>query len=123
MKIGSCRVDEDGNILKLKREYHRQGWIFKDEEAFKNEPDSPCYVPELSDSVYTGSNFLKICNGQQEFAEELFDGVDWQHPETLKEEWIAAGEWANCEKCGKLINTGEDDADICPFCGEKIEEE
>ena len=43
LKIGSY-------TSKLMREYYRQGWIFKDEEAFLNRPDAVCYVPELSDT-------------------------------------------------------------------------
>ncbi len=52
----------------LEREYFRQGWIFKDWRAFRNNMDAPCYVPELDDTVYTKKNFLALCNNQEEIA-------------------------------------------------------
>lgn len=60
--VGICKVDEDKNIIELHREYFRQGWIFKDWEAFLNRPDDPCYVPELDDLVCTGNSFMALCN-------------------------------------------------------------
>lgn len=83
LKIGSIE-DNDGEYI-IHREFYRQGMIFKDEEAYKFHKDQPCYSPELSDSVYTGNDFLELCNCQQDLADELFEGVDWQHPESLKE--------------------------------------
>lgn len=83
LKIGSIE-DNDGEYIHH-REFYRQGMIFKDEEVYKFHKDQPCYSPELSDSVYTGNDFLELCNCQQDLADELFEGVDWQHPESLKE--------------------------------------
>ena len=95
--------------------------IFKDEEAYKFHKDQPCYSPELSDSVYTGNDFLELCNCQQDLADELFEGVDWQHPESLKEDWFVNGEWVECEECGKIINYGDGCNDTkCPNCGRKV---
>lgn len=91
LKIGSIE-DNDGEYI-IHREFYRQGMIFKDEEAYKFHKDQPCYSPELSDSVYTGNDFLELCNCQQDLADELFEGVDWQHPESLKEDWFVNGEW------------------------------
>ena len=91
-RIGICKIGRDGNIAELQREFFRQGWIFKDWETFQNHPDAPCYVPELSDTVYTAEDFLHICNGQREFTDQLFDGVDWQHPESLMEELMRNNE-------------------------------
>lgn len=121
MKVGICRIDEEGNIVELKREYYRQGWIFKDEDAFKNNPDAPCYVPELSDTVYTRNSFLEMCNGQPEIAEQVFDAVDWQHPETyLDEQWIGdEPELEECS-CGKWFWCYE--VKKCPYCGKEREE-
>ena len=82
-RIGACKVDEDGNLVELEREFSSQGWIFKDWGAFRNEMDAPCYVPELDDTVYTKQDFLELCNGQEEIAEELFGQLDWQSPSTL----------------------------------------
>ena len=40
-RIGICKVDADGNIVELQREYFSQGWVFKDWTAFQNHPDAP----------------------------------------------------------------------------------
>lgn len=121
MKVGICLTDEEGNIVELKREYYGQGLIFKDEDAFKNSPNEPCYVPELSDTVYTRNDFLRMCNGQEEIAEQVFDAVDWQHPETyLDEQWKGnEPELAECS-CGKWFWCY--DIKKCPYCGKEREE-
>lgn len=90
LKIGSIRKEKDGNYTIL-REYFRQGMIVKDEEAYRFHKDQPCYVPELSDSVYTGNDFLKMC-GDQILADKLFEEVDWQHPESTLEDWHVCGD-------------------------------
>ncbi len=100
--IGKCIVDAEGDIVELHREFFRQGWIFRDEEAYKNNPSAPCYVPELFDAAYTAEDFLNECEGSKEIADELFDSVDWQSPSTLLSEWIDAGEVAFCSYCHKL---------------------
>lgn len=125
LKVGSYTPpDENGNREKIVREFFRQGMVFKSGEAFYDteHPDRICYVPELSDSEYTRNDFLKMCNDQLEFAEELFDGVDWQHPETLMEDWFVNNEWVVCKGCGRLINYGDGSGDKnCPKCGWKVE--
>ena len=104
LKVGS--IEEKGGEYSISREYYRQGMIFKDEDAYRNRKDEPCYVPELSDSVYT----------------ELFEGLDWQHPETLIEDWIRNEEWVVCEGCGKLVDYGDGCNDkVCPNCGKEVE--
>ena len=123
-RIGICKIDQDGNIAELQREFFRQGWIFKDWEAFKNHSEAPCYIPELSDKVYTANDFLYLCNGQKELAEQLFDGVDWQHPESLVEEWMRNNEWVECPNCSSLVNYGDGSNDRnCPACRVKVGEE
>lgn len=77
----------------IERDYFRQGWIFKDEEAFLLYPDRVCYMPELSDSGYTRQDFLDMCNGQEKFARECFYAVDWQCPETWVDEQYRNLEW------------------------------
>lgn len=120
LKIGSIE-ENDGDYI-IKREYYRQGMVFKDEDAYRNRKNEPCYVPELSDFVYTGTDFLEMCNGQQDFADELFEGVDWQHPETLIDDWFKNDEWVQCEQCGMLINYGDGCNDKkCPNCGKEVE--
>lgn len=114
MAIGICKVDESGEILELKREYYGQGWIFKDLDAFRDR-HSPCYVPEISDSVYTGQDFLDLCNGQADIAEMIFCSVDWQHPETYLDEQFREGELDVCDSCGKIFESYG--VDKCPYCG------
>ena len=98
--------------------------IFKDEDTYRNRKNEPCYVPELTNSVYTGQDFIDICYGQKEFADELFDGVDWQHPESLMEDWLVNNEWVICEGCGKLINYGDGYNDKkCLNCGLEIKQD
>ena len=113
--IGICKVDKDGSIIELQKEFFRQGWIYKDWEAFHNRPDMPCYVPELFDVVYTRNDLIALCNGQEEIAEELFYQLDWQSPSTLMDEWEDTEGIDTCKKCGKLyfpFNTKK-----CPYCG------
>jgi hypothetical protein len=58
---------------------------------------------------------LNICNGQTDLAEEVYETVDWQHPETLIEDWEKNGELDTCKACGKMFNCyGETK---CPYCG------
>ena len=118
--VGSCEIRE-GEEPKIERKFWGQGNIFKSWDAYHNRPKAPCYVPELSDSVYTAEDFLHICNDQKEFADELFDGVDWQHPESLLEDWQRNNEWVNCPKCGKLVDFGDGTNDKkCPSCGAEV---
>ena len=117
-RIGICRTDEDGNIVELQREFFSQGWVFKDWDAFQNHPDAPCYVPELDDAVYTRNDFMALCNGQEEIAEELFYEVDWQNPSTLMNDWESAKEIETCEKCGKLFMSYN--VKKCPHCGTHV---
>lgn len=86
----------------------------------KEHPDKVCYIPELSDSLYTRQDFLDMCNGQEDIADRIFEAVDWQHPETyLEEQW--AEELAKCPACGKWFWCyGEH---YCPHCGAKHDEE
>lgn len=117
--IGECEVDENGEVVKLEREWFRQGYIYKNPDAYHNDKSAVCYVPELSDSLYTGQDFLDMCNGQPEIADQVFDAVDWQHPESYLDEqddeelWICrCGKWYWCYGVDK-----------CPHCGAKKEGE
>ena len=74
-------------VAQVDRDYYRQGWIFKDEEAFLHDQDQVCYVPELSDEAYTRRDFLRICGGDEELAKICFYNVDWQSPETWMDEY------------------------------------
>lgn len=85
--IGSLTYDQEGNVVKVDREYFQQGYIFKDDDAFENRPDDVCYVPELSDTLYTKRDFVNIAYGNEDLAKDLFETVDWQSPESLLTEW------------------------------------
>lgn len=65
----------------IERYIYRQGFIFKDEDAFLNRPDEVCYIAELSDKTYTRNDIVSICRGNEEIAREVFYNVDWQSPE------------------------------------------
>lgn len=124
LKVGSYTPPNgDGNGGKIAREFYRQGVIFKNDEAFYDteHPDRVCYIPELSDSTYTRTSFLEICNNQTELAEELYEAVDWQHPETLLEDWFRNGEVDTCKKCGKMFDCYEETK--CPHCGAAYEDD
>ena len=99
----------------IQREFYGQGYIVKDEPAFLSQPDRVCYVPELSDTLYTRRDFLRICNEQPELAQICFDCVNWEHPETWVEEQFLFGEWAECPACGKWDDAESNKA--CLFCG------
>lgn len=120
LKVGRYDPGDErtGRKKVLIREYCGQGMIFKDEEAYKEHPDRVCYVPELSDSTYTREDFLNLCDGNVEMADELFDNCDWQHPESLVEDWVVNGEWKKCERCGKLFDCQNEDS--CPECGKPV---
>lgn len=80
VKVGSFKpadeMNEKGAVIE--RDFYRQGNIFKDEEAYldKEHPDKVCYIPELSDSLYTRQDFLDMCNGQEDIADRIFEAVD-----------------------------------------------
>lgn len=113
--------DDAGKGEEIDRGYFRQGWVYKNPNAFYNEPDAVCYIPELSDTKYTRKDFLGMCSEQEDMAKELFDSVDWQHPETLIEDWMVNGEWDVCKKCEKIFDSYG--VEECPHCGAKVERE
>lgn len=121
LKIGSYMPGTEDRGAAIDREYYRQGWIFKDEEAYLHYPDRVCYVPELSDSAYTRQDFLDMCYGQEEMADMLFEMVDWQSPSTLQDELFDMQEIDFCPVCQKLyFMAGEQKP--CPVCGTNPEE-
>ena len=114
LKVGSYTAATVETTAVIEREFYGQGNIFKDVEAYNTRLDKVCYVPELSDTVYTHQDFLDIIDGQETLAVNLFDRVDWQHPETLLDDDIASGEYANCPNCGRLSACYEKTE--CPHC-------
>ena len=120
-RIGSCRIDKDGNIIRLHRGYSGQGWIYKDQAAFYDRPCAPYYVPELTDNIYTGNGLRELCCGQGEIAGRLFHELDWQNPSALMGEWEADGEIRACRNCRKLVLPY--DANTCPYCRAGVDQE
>jgi hypothetical protein len=121
LKVGTYVPETEEKEAVIQREYYRQGWIFKDEEAFLSHADQVCYVPELSDGAYTRQDFMALCNGQEDFATECFRAVDWQCPGTWVDEQYREDEWGYCPVCGKIYDmAGEVCA--CPVCGWNPEE-
>jgi hypothetical protein len=125
LTVGDFTPRTDDRNAVINREYYRQGWIFKSEEAFYEHLDKVCYVPELSETEYTRQDFLDLCNGREDFAKELFDVVDWQHPEVLLDEWFREGEWGECSSCGWLyssynVHEEESEPPICTKCGASL---
>jgi hypothetical protein len=102
-KVGHYTPASNETEAIVEREFYGQGYIFKDEEAYNTGLDKPCYIPELSDAVYTHQSFLDMMDGQEELAQDLFERVDWQHPETLIEEDFASGEYDICPECGRMF--------------------
>lgn len=122
--VGICKVNVNGEIIKLDRDLYGQGMVFKSWSAYKDRPTEPCYVPELSDFVYIARDFLEICNNQKEFVDKLFEGCDWQHPESLQEEWMRNNEWVKCSGCGRLVNYGDGSNNTeSRSCGTEVSEE
>lgn len=116
MVIGRHASAAGQAIELIERAYYRQGMIYKNTEAYIKNPDAVCYIPELSDSKYTHRNFLAMCNEQEEISEEVFEAVDWKHPETYIQEQLAAEEITICEQCGKWYWSY--DVNKCPLCGQ-----
>lgn len=92
LKVGRYTAGNSKNGVSelIERDFYGQGMVVKDEEAYldADHPHRICYIPELSDSLYTRQDFLDMCKGQREFADELFYACDWQHPESLMNDWI-----------------------------------
>lgn len=113
-RINWKEEDTVGKILPngdVEKEYHGQGCIYKNFKAFQDKSDEVCYVPELSDEKYTYKDFLdaaqkfidenedvkEYCQSEdttaEDIAENLFDMVDWQAPETLIADWEINGSY------------------------------
>jgi hypothetical protein len=86
--IGSIVYDEHTKSYSVERDATAQGFVFKSEENYMEHPELPCYVPELTDTIYTRQDFLDIAKKNRNLADFLFDMVDWQSPETLLDELL-----------------------------------
>lgn len=95
--------------------YQNDGVVYKNDKAFET-GEGVCYIPEfefenadenpfefyekaaiasvvennnyVAIQGYTRQDFIELCNGDEKWARELYDHVDWQHPETLWDEWL-----------------------------------
>ena len=65
-------------------------------------------------------SILAVCRGQKALAEEIFDALDWQNPQSLLEDGILNGELDIWEECGRIFDCYEGKAcpckqpDTCP---------
>lgn len=102
VKIGELRI-VDGDVS-VKQGYFDDGLafgrIFKDEEIYRLNWDAVCYVPEQGFSGipddegfyhnfdgFTHNDLLRICNGNRELCDALFDDLKWAYPSTYAFEW------------------------------------
>ena len=53
--IGECEVDEEGDIVKLCRGWFRQGWVFKDPEAYAHDKKACLLYPAPSPRDISGA--------------------------------------------------------------------
>lgn len=88
---GICYINEYGFECADKFEYFE---FYQKEMASSEITDNP-YVAL---NGYTRQDFINICDGREDLAEELFMQVDWQCPETLWDEWLDDEEF--CEQVG-----------------------
>lgn len=65
--------------------------------------DEPIPMP-TEDGIYTKADFIRICDGDKELAEELFGDVDWQFPESLYNEWMDAKNESVCSKLNRQMH-------------------
>lgn len=84
--IGKLVLDNFGNIELLEREYHEQGYVYKDYNGIDN-PNEVCYVPELREETYTFNEIVELCDNDVDFATTIFEELNWQSPEVLIEEF------------------------------------
>lgn len=88
--IGNKTVDANGR-WKYEKDWYRQGFVFKDEECFLFYEDLVCYIAESDypneEKTYTRKDIVNICEGDVDVATVIFYMLDWQHPETLYDEY------------------------------------
>lgn len=90
--IGKLVFDDLGDIELLEREYHGQGYVFKDYGGIDS-PNTVCYVPELHTTLYTFNDILELCDYDMVFAKDVFEDLNWQSPEVLIEECLQDEEY------------------------------
>lgn len=99
-KLGESKI-KDGEIL-IKPSYLDGSCYYWDKEAYVNDWDKVCYVPEHGfyewtideDGFYqryigfTHNELLDLCYGNREMCDALFyHGCSWQYPKTYLDDW------------------------------------
>lgn len=97
METENIKVVKGITYYKREIQGYNRGFIYKNYEAFVS-GIGVCYIPEFfsgckegtewCDSGYTRKDFNDICEGTKIDADYLFETVDWQHPETLYDEFL-----------------------------------
>lgn len=99
---------------------------YKSVEKFENSLTEICYIPENVDNCYSPpddfsgyckQDFLNLCNGNEDAANCLFYGCDWQFPTTLFDEYIREGLFDYCINCHELYVIKDEDNIKCSVCG------
>ena len=72
IRVGEYIPATAETAAQVDRDYYRQGWIFKDEEAFLHDQDQVCYVPELSDEAYTRRTFCESAGTTRSWRRSAF---------------------------------------------------
>ena len=89
----SMAIKVDGKIL-FRKMFIDNGCIYKIAKPWKDVKDNEyVYSAEHSEinEGYTKKDIIKICG--EKFAEDLFDALDWTHPDTLWDEWLNDDEY------------------------------
>lgn len=79
--------DDEEHIVQSKVAERLRGFAdyYKNWVAFELQ-EGICYVPELSDTMYTYKDFFLMCGGDEQLTKEVFELCEWQHPETVLDE-------------------------------------
>ena len=85
----------------VKFEYLGQGYVFKDYDAYENDWDKVCYIPEIAaegeyveeENMYTHNDLLELCKDceatRDNYSDEcdyMFGELEWCCPETFLDE-------------------------------------
>lgn len=93
--VGQYFPETDSEYEVIKTEFFSdgccEGYIYKNWINFYESINEVCYIPESEDSTYTAEDFYNIAAGNKDLAIDLFESCNWQHPETLLEEYLDSG--------------------------------
>lgn len=117
--------------------YSEEGFVFKDYDAYNNDWDAPCYVPECAaednavtiDGVeyecggdkdkcnwYSHNDLLALCYYNHKLCDDLFGEIDWCYPETWLDDRDNYGldynEYFDFVKVGNTVYWDDPDADL-----------